>query len=443
MRKFSRETFWDGVLATMVIISLFLSAKLWFPSTGNEGIEVKGTSIQEIPPSSYAAMPVIHRPERILVRRSDGKMALFMTSSTSYEALRLLVGRIINDLTQPVWVADPPTPTDGSFITLHMPFPLTFDEIADEWAWDGLSGHGSGFRVDQITVNLNEGGSTWLLGPAAGGYRLDGMASADRQELLAALNGLKEADLKPYRLLKAVEGVALRSPVWVPDVDGIQELSTVVTTPVRAEVEARFFPDLSVVRQIDEQGAVSLTDGQRLLRISDEGILDFNLAGGSRETGTPVSQMEVIRRWVEENGGWPRDVVQTRTTTQGGRSLYQFELRLVAAYPVESNGGALQIQLTGNQVLSFRRYPDVAGIRPGPNQLSIRTPEQALLVAAREQPLLSLTPIRDAYLSYQLEPGDGLRPWVVEPTWVFRMGEARVLVPARPDQTNRRVNLVR
>lgn len=443
MRKLSRETVWDSVLAVMVIISLVLSAKLWFPIAGNESAEGKGTSIQEIPPSSYAAMPVIHRPERILVRRPDGRMALFMTSSTTYEGLRLLVGRIINDLQDPVWVADPPMPADGAFITLYMPFPLTFEEIADEWAWDALKGRGMGFKVDQITVYLNEGGPTWLSGPAVGGYRLDGMAPADRQELIAAVNGLKETELRPYRLLNNVADVTYRGPVWVPDAQGMQELSAVVTTPARAELEARFFPDLSVVRQIDEQGAVSLTDGQRLLRISDEGILDLNLAQGSRDTGIPVGQMEVIRRWVEENGGWPRDVVQTRVTNEGGRSIYQFELRLVASYPVESSGGALKLELTGNQVLKFRRYPDVAGIRPGPNQASIRTAEEALQMAAREQPLLSLTPIRDAYLSYQLEPGDALHSWVVEPTWVFRMGEARVLVSARKDQTNRRVNLVR
>lgn len=443
MRAFSRETFWDGVLATMVIISLVLSAKLWFPAAGSESTDGKGASIQEIPPSSYAAMPVIHRPERILVRRADGQMALFMTSSTSYEALRLLVGRIINDLTEPTWVAEPPAMTDGSFITLYMPFPLTFDQIAEEMAWDALKGRGNGFKVDQITVSLNEGGVTWLLGPAAGGYRLDAMAAADLQELTTALNDLKETELKPYRLLTDVTGFALRGPIWVPDVAAIQELRAVVTTPARAEVEARFFPDLSVVRQIDEQGAVSLTDGQRLLRISDEGILDFNLAQGSRETGTPVAQMEVIRRWVEENGGWPRDVVQTRVATQDGRTIYQFDLRLVASYPVESSGGALQIQLTGNQVLAFRRYPDMAGIQPGPNQLPILTPEQALQVAAIEQPLVSLTPVRDAYLSYQMKPGDTLNPWVVEPTWVFRMGEARVLVPARLDEPNRRINLLR
>lgn len=443
MRKLSRETLWDSVLAVMVIISLLLSAKLWFPAAGNEGADGREASIQEIPPSSYAAMPVIHRPERILVRRPDGKMALFMTSSTSYEGLRLLVGRIINDLKEPVWVSDPPAPADGTFITLYMPFPLTFDEIAEEWAWDALRGRGNGFKVDQITVSLNQGGATWLFGPAAGGYRLDGMAQSDLQELIAAVSGLKETELRPYRLMQSVPGVAFRGPVWVPDVQGIQELSAVVSTPIRAEVETRFFPDLSVVRQIDEQGAISLTDGQRLLRISDEGILDFNLAQGSRDTGTPVSQMEIIRRWVEQNGGWPRDVVQTRVTTQGGRTIYQFELRLVATYPVESSGGALQIQLTGNQVLTFRRYPDVAGIRPGSNQLAILTAEQALQAAALQQPLLSLTPIRDAYLSYQLEPGDALHPWVVEPTWVFRMGEARVLASARLDQVNRRVNLVR
>lgn len=444
MRRFSRETFWDGVLASMVIISLVLSAKLWFPTAGADSTDGEGAFIQEIPQSSYAAMPVIHRPERILVRRADGQMALFMTSSTSYEALRLLVGRIINDLKEPTWVAEPPPITDGSFITLYMPFSLTFDNIADEWAWDALSGRGNGFKVDQITVSLGDGGATWLLGPAAGGYRLDGMADVDRQELVTALNDLKETELRPYRLLTEVPGIALRGPVWVPDVPGIQELRAVVTSPVRAEVEARFFPDLSVVRQIDEQGAISLTDGQRLLRISDEGVLDFSLARGNRETGTPVGQMEIIRRWVEENGGWPRDVVQTRVATQDGQTIYQFELRLVASYPVESNGGALQIELTGNQVLFFRRFPDVAGIQPGPNQLPILTPEQALEVAAREQPLVSLTPIRDAYLSYQLEPGDAVHPWVVEPTWVFRMGEARVLAPARQDSTtNRRVNLIR
>lgn len=443
MHRLSRETLWDSVLAIMVIISLLLSAKLWFPTIGADVTEGKSTSIQELPPSSYAAMPVIHRPERILVRRADGKMALFMTSSASYEALRLLVVRVINDLTDPLWVSEPAVPAEASFITVNLPFPLTFDEIADEWAWDGLKGRGNGFRVDQITVHLDEGGPTWLFGPAGGGYRLDGITASDRQELVTALDHLNEKDLKPYRLLQDVPDVTLRGPVWVPDVSGVQQLSAAVTTPVREEVEARFFPDLSVVRQIDEQEAVSLTDGQRLLRISDEGILDFNLAQVGRAPGTPVSQMEVIRRWVEENGGWPRDVVQTRTTTSAGRTIYQFELRMVAPYPVESNGGALQLQLTGNQVLSFRRYPDVAGIRPGVNEVEIRSPEEALAAATKEQPLLSLTPIRDAYLSYQLEPGVGVEPWTVEPTWVFRIGEARVYVSARLDQSNRRVNLVR
>jgi hypothetical protein len=443
MRKLTRETFLDGVLATMVIISLLLSAKLWFPTTGSEATGAERTSIQEIPPSSYAAMPVIHRPDRILVRRGDGKMALFMTSSTSYEALRLLVGRIINDLKDPVWVENPPKLADGSFISLYLPFPLSFDEIAEEWAWDALSGQGNGFRVDQITVTLGEGGQTWLLGPTSGGYRLDGMAQADRQELVAALAELKEGELKPYRLLKGVEGVTFRNPIWVPDEDRIPEMSAVVVNPDRALEEARFFPDLSVVRQIDEQGAVSLTDGQRLLRLSDEGILDFSLAQATRETGTPVGQMEIIRRWVAENGGWPRDIVLTRVATQNGRTLYQFELRLVGPYPVESNGGALQLQLTGNQVLSFRRYPNVPGMRPGHGEVNIRTPEQALELAAQEMPLLRLNPIRDAYLSYQLEPGNAAEPWRVEPTWVFRMGESRVLVPARQDRATRGVNFIR
>lgn len=443
MRRLKSETFLDGLLAFMVVVSLLLSALLWFPAAPAPSGSSGGTSVQELPPASSAAMPVIHRPDRILIQRADGKMALLMSSSTTYDRFRNLVVNAVNDLKEPAWVMDPHALPAGITISLSLPYPLTLDELASEWAWDGLSGRGGSFKVDQIDLSLVDGGQVRLGGAAAGDYLLGPISAAGRQQLLDAIKGLDEAEFKPYRPLQEVAGVKFREPLWVPDVTSAPDLSVVVETPDRPTEEARFFPDLSVVRQIDEQGAISLTDGQRLLRLTDQGILEFNSAQPNRETGTPVSQMEVIRRWVDQNGGWPGEVVLTRSATQDGRSLYQFELRLVGPYPVESNGGALTIQITGNQVLTYRRYPKVAGLRPGGTESAIRTPEQALAIAAGQVPMMTLMPLREVYLSYQIQPGDAGRPWIVEPMWVFHTSDWRVLVPARRDAANLHASVIR
>jgi hypothetical protein len=443
MRRLNLDAVLDGLLALMVITSLLLSAKLWFPSLPAVGAP-EGTLVQTVPPASYAAMPVIYRPDRILLRRSDGQSALLMSSSDSYERIRSLVVSLVNDLTEPVWVGEAQQPsTEGDQITLYLPYPLTFGQLSDEWAWDGLAGRGASFRVDQILVQLDESGWVWLMGPGGGHYRLGPLPAADRQELRAALRAVDASIFRPYRLLKEVQGISIRGPLWVPTTDRVPEMTLVTMNPERAVEEARFFPDPSVVRQMDEEGAVNLTDGQRLLRLTEMGVLEFVLARQGHTGERTERPLEVIRHWVGENGGWPRDVVLTRVVTQGSRTLYQFDLRLVGPYPVESSGGALQVQLSDNQVISFRRYPSVAGLNSARSDSAIISPETALSYAVNQVPMMQFSPVRDAYLSYQIRPDEAGNTWEVEPTWVFRSGDGRIYVPARQNGREPHVTLIR
>jgi len=188
-----------------------------------------------------------------------------------------------------------------------------------------------------------------------------------------------------------------------------------------------------VIRQIAERGASSLTDGQRLLRITSAGILEYRTADppAAKEAPTLAGALALAETWVQERGGWPQELVLRRYTASGSKARLEFDLRTGDPYPVESRGAALEVQLTDQRLVSFSRYPAFTAIRflEG-TALPLISPEEAIARLVAAEPGLADQTIRSVHLAYVAVPDSGGGDWPLEPTWVIQAGENRCYVPA-------------
>lgn len=107
-------------------------------------------------------------------------------------------------------------------------------------------------------------------------------------------------------------------------------------------------------------------------------------------------------------------------------------------YPVESNQGALQVEVTADRsdlaaqrVVYLKRLPEFWATFDEDTLIRIISAEEAVRLAIDQYPRhLIFDVVRDMHLAYHVKLGQG---WVLEPVWVLQVGEARLYVPALPD----------
>lgn len=443
----------DGLLVMLVITSIVLSLQAWYPADELFSSVALVPSVKPQPPVSEQQMPDILRPEMILVRKTDNSIASLHTGSVQYKQIWSQISPSLTGLRLDGGVFPvervPDRLLEGEWIELRLPTALMLSQWADHWLWHTPTLQNGSIRVDRITFYLGQPGAIYLSGPVGMSLYLTELPDERRAELLQVVQTLDSSLFVQHRALEAVDtATAWTQPgLLVPVVTEMQVAQIRVAAPNQQDEEARYFPDLSVVRQIDEKDARSLTDGQRLLRLIDTGLLEYRTADPSGASTAPSMDraLQLAQEWVSSRGGWPQEIVLRQFIQEPGRARLLFDLRSGGPYPVESVGAAFEIHASAQRVIYFSRYPAFVELRFEREQQPIITPEAAVARAADQIPMLTSEPIRSMHLAYVARPQTGKdpQPWVLEPTWVIQAGEGRIYVPAAVGKEKRAPQLVR
>ncbi|OTA42254.1 MAG: hypothetical protein A6D92_00555 [Symbiobacterium thermophilum] len=435
----AREVLLDLLLAALVLTSVVLTVRIWYPEPLFGDDDTTEPSLQMQPVPIVREMPEIFRPERIVVARADGGRAELHagspTYSTSWQRIRkALTGLDVRGgatLIDQVPRGDAGAPS----LELFLPTALQVGQWADLLQWQAPFLRNGSMLVDRVIVTLGERPAVYLSGPLGFELYLADLPEDQRAALVAHVERLDPTLFGPYREL-VLDGLQVTAApgLMVPDVKAWPAAEVTVLMPDLWEEEARYFPDLSVVRQIDEQDARSLTDGRRLLRITGAGVLQYRTAEGSAPAASPELEqaLEAAGQWVGSRGGWPQDVVLHRYERDAGVGRLAFEVHTGGRYPVQSLPGAMQVHVSAAaRVVYFERTPTVANVMFEEALLPLVPPEDALAHALPAAPLLSSEPVRAMYLTYLLRPPAGAgEPWTAEPTWVIQAGSTEVYVNA-------------
>ncbi|MGE5675215.1 MAG: hypothetical protein ACM3XM_15305, partial [Mycobacterium leprae] len=336
--------------------------------------------------------------------------------------------------------------TEGQTITVVLPIALRMEEWGSNWGWNTNKMTNPFIIVDKVTLTLGATPAVYLSGPSGSIYPIGPLGDKDAkqlQELVAKMDPSLFHKERPLALKDP--GIHLAVGLTVPDIVEVPSARMAVRAPDEATEEARYFPDLSVVRQIDERDAKSFTDGQRLLRLSAAGVLEYRTVSTSGFAPELKRAKDDIEDWMNTHGGWPQDLILTHYKQQSGRAAnLTFELRSNGPYPVESLNGAIRVEVTGNRVdpgadsvTYFKRFPDTTAFAFGDTSYPVITPEEALKKAqAAYESVFAQDSVREVHMAYQIGSDDGKLSWWLEPSWVIKVGESTIYVPA-PRQSDR------
>jgi hypothetical protein len=443
-----REFILNGLLAVLVAASIALSAQVWFPPEQVGLTGAREPRIQLPPPVGEGQMPDLYRPERILVQRGskeskeNKEIALLPLGSPDYARVWRLTQGILTGLralAAPTEI-DEPDVADSEVVTLVLPLSLTLTEWADRWHWNTFGPRNPNMKIDRVYYRLGQTPAIDLSGPTGQFYRLGGMSASDQKLLMDQIKAVEPGLFRKYRPLVTKDlSPRVIKGLLVPDVQEAPRGRATSRRPDPKWEEIRYFPDLSVVRQIDEKDAQSFTDGQRLLRLGSSGLLEYRTADMAGSAPELSRAEKATKDWVDARGGWLQDLVLGWYVQEPGKTTLGFEFRTVGPFPVESAGGAMVVQVASDRaataadrIISLRRFPELAPVfEPGNRPLI--TPEQAVQVAAEEFPgAMIFEAVREIHLAYLVQPAGrtGESGWVLEPAWVIQAAEERLYVPA-------------
>jgi len=446
-----REHVLNGLLVVLVISSIALSSRVWFPTTRvSTPSASKEALIQAPPPALDRRMPEVFRPERIVVERKDGQVAVLPVGPGQYTTLWRLTRDVLPEIRSspgPLASSDEQAVApEVERITLVLPASLRLGEWAERWNWSATGWASLGVRIDRVVFHVGKTLTVSLSGASSGVYWFGPLGDSDAKRLQDAIKALAPALFTKRHVLELKDLNMLVLPdVVVPEVKEVPVAMARTRKPDMTIEEARFFPDLSVVRQIDERDATSLTDGQRLVRVTTQGTLEYRTADASGPPTDFAHALAAAQEWIGTHGGWPQELVFSRFVLLPGKTRLHFELRSPGPYPVESASGALQVDLDADRVTDFQRYPDLVETQFLQRKQAIISAEAALQYAADELTLFLFDSVRDVHLGYLLRPGvrTAEPDWVLDPVWVLRVGETRVYVPALLNLEKRQLTVVR
>lgn len=442
----AKEFTLNSLLAVLVILSIALSSQIWFPIGPKDAARTGAPSVQVSPPSEQGVMPDVYRPERIYVRHHTGAVAMLQAGSTPYKQVWYSMQGLLRGMSavSPNTEGEEGLDPEADVITLVMPLSLTIENWADLWRWNTTGLRSFTQQVDRITLYLDAKTPMLQLAGGAGNvYRIGPLSPAEVRVLRDVVTGLDQTLFAQYRPVNAKEtNVRVTPGLLVPAATSMPVGRLEVKTPDQKAEEARYFPDLTVVRQIDEKDARSYTDGQRLMRVTAAGELEyFSVTGGTNAIAPELERARTLAgEWVGSHGGWSQDVLMDWYAHQPGKTTLVFDLRLEGAFPVETAGGALRVQVSAyrdqaglqhNSVTQYRRLPDFVP-RFSQDQLPIISPEQAIqLVSDTYAAQLLFEEVREVHLAYLVRlVGKTGADWSLQPVWVVQVGEEHYYVPA-------------
>jgi len=427
----------NGALAVLVVLSTYLSAQVWFPSDQIQPPGFSEAQVETPPPDLNRGMPEIYRPEHLIITRGDGQTALLTSGSSSYLEVwrwtQFVLSYAHPALPGGVNNATPTRAEDASSITLILPIVMRVSDWAERWGWQSAGLPFSLLGVDRVIIQLGSEAGIYLQDVNGKRHGLSLLFDSERIELADMIDRMDSYLFYPDRKLDLKDQyVTIHPGLLVQDVALVSRARVQVRKPVDSTERLRFFPDISVVRQIEERDARIFTDGQRLLRLTNSGLLEYRTADVPGVAPDFPRALQSAREWIGSHGGWPTDLVLGWFAQELGKARLQFDYRLSGPIPVETADGAIRIDMNADRVIQFRRYPDIVEITTDQWQLSVIKPEDAVRIAAQEISLFLFESVRQVHMAYLLREGRDSDPtdWVLEPCWVIKVGPAKIYVPA-------------
>lgn len=425
-----RERVKSALLVVLVGLSIHLSLLLW------QGLPPAEAPAAELPAGGTywgaGRDPVaLLAPARLVLYRAKGAPALLYPGSPGYErawsgALDVLqqLGSLSPAQLAGEEVAAAAWKPGAGGIALELIFPLP---IGPE-LWGPVLDYPEGFQlpwpVQRALVVPGQEPALLLAGPGPGqlrGFKLPGAGTT----LGGILRELSGTALLPARELKGPPPVG--SGLYVPGTSLSLPVLRVGGEAADPEVVASsFFADLSLTRCIRERdGATIYSDGQRGVRVSPDGGVEYNAPEVMAGVLLPPAQaLERAARFITQHGGWPQEA-RLAQLAEVPSAPDGFHYRLV--FTQYWNGlpaltPTLELMLSDRGVGRYRRSVLRAAWRTRWASVSSAGLEEAI---SRSGKLPKEDTVADVYLAYREETGQSGELLLV-PVWAVETAHGRI-----------------
>lgn len=422
-----RERWWNLLLLFQVLISIGISAILWFETGSSRLLPAQELRVGPSP-EHYREPGGLFAPSQMVFHRSAEDHGAALPGSEAYEAAWGILLPWLGEIDVPpgklplantqelarAWM-------EGPAVEVIMPLSLPFDEWQLLWKGnpdrEGLPG------TKRVIFSAREPGALFISGPE-GDFRL-GLPVGAAERLRTLLQSLPAGSLQPYRVLVKEGGSLVSRPgLYVP-----AEPPAMARIPVRyadpqqtAELPSRFFVDLTVVRRIGERdGALIFTDGQKALRLYPGGFAEFAAPPGKRRSFS-LSHSQAASEaasFVAGHGGWTEEPFLSNSYRDSFKNIVGFNYRHLGV-PVVASGGSKRVELNNNGVLNYvnrvRAPLSAQGDKRPVIPLDMALLAAEKVVKLRTEQVLQVEDVYQAYfLSVKVPPSGSLEPiWVVE-----------------------------
>lgn len=447
-----RERLLSGLLLLQVMVSLTLTGLLWF-SPRPHGWSYRESRIATPPAPTVEPRPDPKdalRPLLLWAHLGGGRYVGWNSESMIQsllwrEAIALVAEALdARNLLQPI--ASSEVTAAAGHVLVGLDFAVAFSP--GDWGqlWGSQRARDTSAPVDRVIIDLSEAGGIYWVGPERR-FRLAGLPAERRLHLLRTLAAIEPEQHPQYRVLgpgAASAGVftsagssgnlsaAVRpgssSELWRNDAlfDRLEPWLMVPTDRELPEVQTpgngaldrrarvvRFFPDMTVVREIVESdGPVIFTDGRKALRIYPGGALEYRAPqpqGAAQpevrqeRPVTPdemLSALQTAQRFASDTLTWPEGA-----RIEGLDRDPSQELRLSFAWP-----GNFRYWVVGRAPLEVRLVADrvsylyqSAPLEPGPGK-AVATVQPGLAAGLAATVAPQGGEVRWARLGYVVRP---------------------------------------
>ncbi len=411
------------VLMLLVGISLFLSYAIWSKVPGELSAvqkEQKGAAIDLVSVIS---------PQKILVHMGNSTHTVLNSSNYFYDKVWKLSRKVLIDK----WTAAKPEQAEinpefvqkkkSIEVVFSTPLPTSLlRQILNIESSDVMSLEGrqlvSYLLVEdkEILVYLKDIDDKY--------YKIG--STSDTGEILSVINEIQESKPLLYANLPSTnKNIKISKGIFV----SLEEYELPVYAVKRDKnskdrLAAKFFPDFSVTRKIQEKdGAVIYTDGQRGLRIYQDGALEFSFPGvkNPKKTSTLYNALNVAVDFINTHGGWPRDTyLCSYDTTIESQNITSYTLKFqsrINGIPLISGDDYLVVSVEGNQVKRFYRK-DVSESKQISSRILLN-PIQALDAAVAVK---NVKNVDDIYPAYYYDDD------IIKPVWVVKTRGSQIII---------------
>jgi regulatory protein YycH of two-component signal transduction system YycFG len=423
VQQLKKDSVLAWVLILLVGISLFLSYEVWIRVPG------ESTAYRKSNERASVDLASVISPEKMIVHMGNSMHTVLNPSSTFYSDIWKLSKTLLKNR----WSIENPEPVNIDLESIQQKksveivFPTPLNTSLLKQIFHDDSGSAASledilldsfliFEDRELQVYLRDiDGKFYKIGSGQEMDELDSIIDKIKQSKPLLYAKLPSANIR----LKISRGIFISLQDYeLPVYDIKKERKSLDQTATE------FFPDLSITRKIKEKdGAVIYTDGQRGLRIYQDGAVEYSFPGEKRQEKTTLRDaLNIAVDFINTHGGWPRDTYlhsyDVMDESQNISYVFRFRYRVNGIPLIYNDEDYLVVSVEGNQVKRFYRR-DVSEGKPVSSK-SLMHPIQALDAAVA---IKNIREVEDILPAYQYIDD------VIKPVWVLKTRADQVIIP--------------